>query len=220
MPTLYLMKQGHGANPLFHNHWALLVSPDPNNSTPEDTRAPSPSPPTAPDPQTNPQSSPPPNLSGTFIHTHGSLLSGFTFEAKRRWSQATCPEPYRAFPLGALTHKSTQITYMRTDTATGTSEDGDREEITIPIPEPDETEHGWILDPVPRSELERALLRAPPPGPSLRSAGATSGAASGRARLQDCQEWIRMALPHAVRAGFLVYNEGVDVDDLLSVRNQ
>lgn len=134
MPTIYLMKQGHGANPLFNNHWGLLISTGTSSSEE--------------------------NLLGTFLHVHGSVAAGFAFEAKRGWSQKTCPEPYRVFELGAATPSSAEIAA----------------EDEAAIPEPDEHEHGWILDPEPRTELERALLKAPPPQPSLRSASANCAA--------------------------------------------
>ncbi|KAG5638020.1 hypothetical protein H0H81_002221 [Sphagnurus paluster] len=194
MPTVFLMKQGHGPNPLFNNHWGLLVH---TSGTPVDK-----------------------NLTGTFLHVHGSVAAGFAFEAKRGWVQAVCPDPYRALVLGEVTSGSVEIG----------SADADG------MPGPDEEEHGWVMDPEPRTDFERALLKAPPPGPTLKSAvsrpvlflvlcrvaheeSRSQVAARGaKAQLQDCQEWIRMALPHAVDEGFTSLFE--DVQELLSVKNQ
>ncbi|KAG5643945.1 hypothetical protein DXG03_009296 [Asterophora parasitica] len=179
MPAIYLMKQGYGPNPLFNNHWGLLVSAGGTPSAKD--------------------------LAGTFLHVHGSVAAGFAFEAKRGWTQITCEDPYRPFLIGEATPSSVSI-----DTS------------DLPMPEPDESEHGWILDPTPRTELEKALLRAPPPQPSLRSAsvGNPSVIRGARARLQDCQEWIRMALPYAVEAGHLEITEDIDVEEVLNVKNQ
>ncbi|KAI0309896.1 hypothetical protein OF83DRAFT_1179103, partial [Amylostereum chailletii] len=63
-----------------------------------------------------------------------------------------------------------------------------------------------ILDPEPKTDFECALLKVPPPGPSLKSAQ-VSNRGKVRAELCDCQTWIREALPHAVEAGYLTLSE-------------